>query len=132
MIKNDKTRNRVRINTWLLVLSTIIIPVLTLIGAQKLYLYSKNFVGISDAPGLCYDEKKFDDKSRVIENAYPCVRNDEPVTSDNENVIFLYNQTNFVATVHFREILIMMLTVGAIATAASFAATIVYWNHNRD
>lgn len=130
MIRTEKEKVRARVNTWLLVLLTIVIPIMTLLGAQKLYMYSKNFIGISDAPGICYDEIK-DKNIHIRENAYPCVTDGEPVTSDNENVIFLYNQMNFLATVHFREMLIVLLAIGAIATAASFIGTIVYWNHNR-
>lgn len=130
-MKNEKFKNRVRLNTWLLALLTIIIPILTLLGAQKLYMYSKNFIKVSDAPGLCYDEKKLDNKSKVIENAYPCIQDDIPVATDNENVIFLYDQINFTATVHFREMLIVLLAIGSFATIASFVGTIIYWNHNR-
>ena len=130
-MKNEKMRNRVRVNTWLLALLTIVIPMLTLLAAQRLYVISKNFIGISDAPGLCYDEKRFDNKSKVIENAYPCDTNEEPVTTDNENVIFLYNQINFVATTNFREMLVIIFAIGTILTATSFITTIIYWNHNR-
>lgn len=129
-MKNDKKKNRVRVNTWLFALLTIVIPILTLIGAQKLYMYNKNFVGISDAPALCYDETK-DENFHIRENAYPCITDGVPVTSNNENVIFLYNQANLIGTVHFREMLVVLFVVGAIATLASFIVTIIYWNHNR-
>ena len=47
MIKGKK-KNGVRVNTWLLLLLTVVIPLVTLLGAQNLYFSNK--IVVSEVP----------------------------------------------------------------------------------
>lgn len=135
--KKHKSAMRVYVNTGLLVLLAIAIGLMTFCGVQKLEMLHKNFTGISDVPGLCYDEERYR-KNQTIENAYPCLtQTDEdgnpiPATSQNDQTIFLFNHTSFSSSVLSHEFIIVLTVVGGIFTLTSLIAALVYWNHNRD
>ncbi len=101
-------------------------------------MFRKNFVGISDVPGLCYDEDTYkNSNSTIIENAYPCLtQTDEngnpiPATSQNDQTMFLFDHTSFSGHVISYELTIVLTVVGSMLTAASLIAALIYWNHNR-
>lgn len=127
--KTEKSKARITVNTCILVLLAALIGALTYLGVNRLSDYRKNLVGVSDAPGLCYEGGGITDGT--IKNAYPCVTDGEPVTTTNENVVFLYNQANFAATVELNSLQLVLICIGSIMAIAIFVVAIVYWNHNR-
>ncbi len=131
--KNNRTPGRVYINTGLLVLMAIVFGVITFCGVNELDAYRKNLVGISDAPGLCYDEELYrKNNGTVIQDTYPCIENGtEEATSQRDHTMFLYDRVSFTATVNSQQNDILLIAIGSMMTLASFVGAIVYWNHNR-
>ena len=131
MKKNtNKTSARVKINTVLLAVLAVVIGLATFFGASAIHAYRKNLVGVSDAPALCYNDQRFDELT-VIEDAYPCATDGEAITTTDEYAIFLYNRSNFAATINSAEMEVVLVTLGTMLTAASLIGAVVYWNHNR-
>lgn len=131
MKKNtNKTSARVKFNTVFLAVLAVIIGMATFFGANSIHAYRKNLIGVSDAPALCYNAQRFDDVA-VIEDAYPCVTDGEAITTADEYAIFLYNRSNFAATINSTEMEVVLVTLGTVMTAASLVGAVVYWNHNR-
>ena len=111
---------------------------MTFCGVNKLQMSGKNFRGISDAPGLCYDEDAYRNSGAMrVEDAYPCsTESDEegnplPATSQNDYAMFLYNQTNFSGAMLTNELVILMTVIGGILAVSSLVGGVIYWNHNR-
>ena len=136
--KSVKTPTRVKVNTGLFILLAIVLGAMTYCGASKLKMFSKNFRGISDAPGLCYDEDTYKkSNASIVEDTYPCsTQSDEngnplPATSDNDYAMFLYDHTTFSGAILSNELIILVTTIGSMLTLASLAGGIIYWNHNR-
>lgn len=46
-MKNNKSK--IRFNIWMLGILTVVIPILTFLGAQKMYMYNKGITGVDDA-----------------------------------------------------------------------------------
>lgn len=127
--KVASSKTRIKVNTCILVVLSILIGLMTFLGVKRLESYRLNLIGVSDAPGLCFDEEKY--KNELIEDAYPCTTDGEPVSSDNENVIFLFNRANFASTMEINGMLLVLITIGSILTVSSLVVAVVYWNHNR-
>lgn len=131
MKKNtNKTSARVKINTVLLAVLAVMFGLATFFGANSIHAYRKNLIGVSDAPALCYNDQRFDDFT-VIEDAYPCATDGEAITTTDEYAIFLYNRSNFAATINSAEIEVVLVTLGTMMTAAALFGAVLYWNHNR-
>ena len=131
--KNNKTSARVMINTGLFIVMAIILGVISFCGVNKLEMFRKNLVGISDSPALCYDEELYKkNNGTVIQDTYPCIENGtEEATSQRDHTMFLYDKINFTATVNSQQNDILLITIGSMMTIASFVGGIIYWNHNR-
>lgn len=128
-MKTEKSKARIIVNTCILVLLAALIGALTCLGVNRLSDYQKNVVGVSDAPGLCYDGGGIADG--IIKNAYPCVTDGEPVTTANENVIFLYNRANFASTVELNAMRLVLASIGGFLSCVTLVGAFIYWNHNR-
>ena len=137
-IKKQQTPTKVKINTGLFLLLTIVLGLITFCGASKLQMFGRNFRGISDAPALCYDEDTYrSSDASIIEDTYPCLTqtdedgNNLPATSQKEHTMFLWNQTTFSGAVLTNELLVLLVSIGGMLTLTSFVGSIIYWNHNR-
>lgn len=128
-VKAEKCKSRVIANTCILVVLAMLICAITCLGVNRISDYRKNVVGVSDAPALCFDSEGVEDG--IIKNAYPCVTDGEPVTTTNENVIFLYNRANFASTVELNVMQFTLASIGGIISCVVLAGAFVYWNHNR-
>ncbi len=134
--KSNKTNIRVKINTSLLFIMSVVFGVITFTTASSIYKASNSFQSVSDAPGLCYDETKTED-SFIRENSYICTtEHDEDgnalqATTNNENTLFLYDRLTLSSLIRSGDHIAVILSIGSMFTIASFVATIVYWNHNK-
>ncbi len=134
--KSNKTNIRVKINTSLLFIMSVVFGVVTFTTASSIYKASNNFQSVSDAPGLCYDETKAED-SFIRENSYICTtEHDEDgnalqATTNNENTLFLYDRLTLSSLIRSSDHIAIILSIGSMFTVASFVATFVYWNHNK-
>lgn len=134
--KSNKTNIRVKINTSLLFIMSVVFGVITFTAASNIYKASNNFQSVSDAPGLCYDETKTED-AFIRENSYICTtEHDEDgnalqTTTNNEYALFLYDRLTLSSLIRSGDHIAVILSIGSMFTIASFVATFVYWNHNK-
>ena len=134
--KSNKTNIRVKINTSLLFIMSVVFGAITFTTASNIYKASNNFQSVSDAPGLCYDETKTEDVF-IREKSYICTtEHDEDgnalqATTNNEYALFLYDRLTLSSLIRSGDHIVVILSIGSMFTIASFVATFVYWNHNK-
>lgn len=134
--KSNKTNIRVKINTSLLFIMSVVFGAITFTTASNIYKASNNFQSVSDTPGLCYDEAKTED-AFIRENSYICTtKHDEdgnalPVTTNNEYTLFLYDRLTLSSLIRSGDHIAVILSIGSMFAIASLVATFVYWNHNK-
>lgn len=134
--KTNKTGMRVKVNTGLFVVAAILFMVMAFCGAQRLRVYQRSMVGISDAPGLCFDSERYYN-NETIENAFPCKTEvDEngdniPADSQNDQTMFLYDRMSLIGSLTSVEMMAIIMIIGSLFSVASLMGGIIYWNHNR-
>ncbi len=127
--KSNKTNIRVKINTSLLFIMSVVFGAITFTTASNIYKASNNFQSVSDTPGLCYDENR--ENSYICTTKYDEDGNALQVTTDNEYALFLYDRLMLSSLIRSGDHIAVILSIGSMFTIASFVATIVYWNHNK-
>jgi len=136
--KTNRTKTRVCVNTGLFIIAAILFVIVAFCGTQRIGVYQRSMVGISDAPGLCFDSEAYEKNNHeVIQDAYPCKteidENGEniPADSQNDQTMFLYDRMSLVGSLTSIEIQAAIMTIGCLLSMASFIGGIIYWNHNR-
>ncbi|MBR0465827.1 hypothetical protein IJJ02_03550 [Candidatus Saccharibacteria bacterium] len=134
--KSNKTNSRIKTNTALLFIMSVVFGVITFTTASQIYKASNNFQPVSDAPGLCFDETKTEG-SFVRDNSYICLTmadedgNPLPVTDDNEYALFFYDRLTLTSLVRSGDHIALIIAIGSMLTLAGLVTTFVYWNHNK-
>lgn len=134
--KSNKTNIRIKINTSLLFIVSVIFGAITFTTASNIYKTSNNFQSVSDAPGLCYDEAKTE-STFIRDNSYICTtEHDEDgnalqVATANEHTLFLYDRLTLSSLIRSGDHIAIVISIGSMFTIAGFAATFVYWSHNK-
>ena len=134
--KHNKTNIRIKINTGLLFIMSVVFGVITFTTASNIYKASNNFQSVSDAPGLCYDETKTEN-TFIRDNSYICTtEHDEDgdalsATTINEHTLFLYDRLTLSSLVRSGDHIAVVVSIGSMFTIAGLVVTFVYWNHNK-
>lgn len=134
--KSNKTNPRIKINTCLLFIMSVVFGVITFTTASQIYKASSNFQSVSNAPGLCFDETKTDNLF-VRDNSYICLtQTDEngnplPVTDTNEYTLFLYDRLTLSSLIRSGDFIVTVIAIGSMFTLAGLVTTFVYWYHNK-
>ena len=136
MAKN-KSGIRIGIITGLFILAALIFSLITLQGIWRINQYDKNFQPVSDAPGVCYDEK---DNGSVRDNSYPCYTYDDydghdghsaEVNDDNDRAMFLYDNIVFIGKTQTMQMRVVMVVISSILSVASLFGAVIYFCHNK-
>ena len=134
--KHNKTNIRIKINTGLLFIMSVVFGVITFTTASNIYKASNNFQSVSDAPGLCYDETKTENTG-IRDNAYICTtEHDEDgdalsATTINAHTLFLHDRLTLSSLVRSGDHIAVVVSIGSMFTIAGLVVTFVYWNHNK-
>ncbi|MBQ6396142.1 hypothetical protein IJH89_00985 [Candidatus Saccharibacteria bacterium] len=140
-LSNSKTltssRPRVLVNTFLLLIATIVSGVLTFRAFQISQNASKmlSHYALSDSPALCFDSPS----STIREHGYICTTEHDPATDKNVSVgddvqqltLYLNDRITFSGAISNSYLGIALTYLGAIITLLELVITIVYFNHNR-
>ena len=130
--KINKPSSRIKTNTDLLVIATIVFGVITFCGVNRLQAYRKNLTGVSDAPALCYDEETYKKSNgSVRQDTYLYSSDGTTVTDQKDYTMFLYDRVSLTTSSLSYENGVLLTAIGGMLTIASLVAAIVYWNHNR-
>ncbi len=133
MAKN-KSGIRIGIVTGLFILAALIFSLITLQGIWRINQYDKNFQPISDAPGVCYDEK---DSGSVRDGSYPCYTYTDydnhfaEVNDDNDRAMFLYDKIVFMGKTQTMQMRVVMVVISSILSVASLFGAVIYSLHNK-
>lgn len=133
MVKN-KSNAKVGVITGLFILAALIFSFIAIQGIWRLNNYGKNFQPVSDAPGLCYDEK---DNGAVRENSYPCYTyqgadgKSVAVDNDNDRMIFLYDKFVLLGVTQTSQMRVVLVTISSLMSAACLFGAVIYYCHNK-
>lgn len=138
--KRPRTSTRIKVNTCLLLLLTVLFGAMTCFGISRIRAFniSATAFTISDGPGLCrYDGADPKDLEFMREEVYLCsLEHDEDgnyveVTDVKDHTLYLNNKITFASEIISAQLKTILCIIGSMFTIASLIGTIVYWNHNR-
>ena len=130
-----KTRPRVIINTFLLLIAAVAFMVMSInFGGSIIARGGNAMKPISSAPGLCFDEI---DGGQATRNEYICSSeidengDGKPVANANDYALYAHNDTVLAESVVVQSISFAVMVVGSLFSLAFIVGAIVYWNHSR-
>lgn len=138
--KKSKTDARIKVNTCLLLILSVLFGAMTCCGISRIRAFniSATAFTISDGPGLCrYDGADPKDLGFMREEVYLCsLEHDEDgnyveVTDVKDHTLYLNNKITFASEIISAQLKTILCIIGSMFTIASLIGTIVYWNHNR-
>lgn len=142
MAKSQKLKDvstRVKINTMLLLLMSLLFGIITLFGLQfmKSQMDQLSYLTSGDMPQICFESEDESHGGRDASGAYICSTeqdengNSKHLTSNEDYALFLQNNLVFVSNLESLELMTILCALGSMLTIGSLIATLVYWNHNR-